>query len=257
MSYKRYLVLSDVHVPSQDHAAISAVCAFAKDYRPHGLILNGDILDLPEISRHSAGSLAQLEGKRIAKTFAAGNKFLDQVGAAVGKTCTEKHWINGNHESRWYRWLAAGDNAVFADDDLTDIPARLKLRLRGYKYHRDYPTAHVKLGHLTVSHGQWTGKYAAARHLERYQTSILVGHTHTSQAHHASTFTGQRGAYCAGFLADPDSPAMAYAPLPKAWITGFATVTVDTSSGNFWVNLHNFVNGVFHVGAKTYGKKKV
>lgn len=50
---------------------------------------------------------------------------------------------------------------------------------------------------------------------------------------------------------------MQYAPEPKAWVTGFATVAVAEKTGNFSVNLHNFVNGVFHVGLKTYGKNKV
>jgi predicted phosphodiesterase len=256
-SFKRYVVLSDIHVPYQNRAAIDAICSFMKDYRPDGLILNGDILELDEVSKHSSGSLAQLEGKRIARTFTEGNALLDKLCVAAGKQCTERHFVAGNHEHRLTRWLAAGDNAVFKDDPAMSIPTRLRLKLRGFLWHGEYPEAHVKLGHLVVTHGQFCAKDAARRHLERYQTSVLVGHTHVSGSYHASTFTGQRGAYCAGHLADETADAMQYAPKPKAWITGFATVVVHVPTGDFHVDLHNFVSGVFHVGGKAYGKRKV
>ncbi len=250
---KSYLILNDIHVPYQDERAIQIVCDVASDLRPHGIVLNGDILDLPEVSRHNAGSVALLEGKRIAKTFTAGNKLLDQLDRAVGSRCTDRHWINGNHENRWYRWLQSGDNVVFADDETTDLPARLGLARRGYVYHRDYPTAHVKLGKLVITHGQWSGKYPAARHMERYQTSVLVGHTHTVQTYHASTWDGQRVAYCNGYLADPDSEAMAYAPPPRAWQQGFAVAYV-APDGKFWVQLLSIVDGELHYGGKQYPK---
>lgn len=246
-----YLVLSDIHVPCQDERAIQIACDMMRDLRPHGLVLNGDILDLPEVSRHNAGSVGHLEGKRISQTFTAGNKLLDQLDAAAGPRCKEKHFIFGNHEHRWARWLMSGDNIVFADDDAMDFGVRLKLRERGYLCHKNYPEAHVRIGKLLVTHGQWCGKYPAARHMERYQTSVLVGHTHTAQSFSASTWDGQRAAFCSGHMADAASEAMDYAPKPNNWITGFSVVYVEPS-GNFHLHQISVVEGRAFYGGKLY-----
>lgn len=250
---KIYFVLSDIHAPYQSERGIQIVCDMMRDMQPHGLVLAGDCLDLPEVSRHNAQSVALLEGKRIAKTFTAGNKLLDQLDAAAGTRCKEKWWLNGNHEDRWYRWLQSGDNVVFADDEATDIGTRLKLSQRGYTYVKDYPGGHIKLGKLLIVHGKFTNKYCAAKHLEEYQVSILTGHTHTVQSYHASTWDGQRGAYCQGHLADPDSEAMSYHKPPRRWIQGFSIVYVKPS-GEFWVQAVNIVNGETFYGGKQYPK---
>lgn len=251
---KTYVVFSDIHIPYEDKTLVAAALELVKDIQPHGVVLNGDILDLPEVSRHNAGSVAHLEGKRIANSFAAGNKFLDTLDAAVGPRCKEKHWVTGNHENRWDRWVQSGDNAVFADDEYVTLPARLRLKERGYIYHGDYPDAHVRLGKLLVTHGQFCGKYPASRHMERYQTSILVGHTHTQQTYHASTWDGQRAAYCAGHMADEDSEAMAYFPKPRPWIKGFTIVHVFPG-GDFVVQPINYVGGRFMYGSDVYPKR--
>lgn len=93
-----YVVVSDVHVPFQDKPANAAICALLKDVRPDGLIVNGDFLDLIEVSTHAAGSVAQLEGQRISTTFREGNKLLDSYQAAAGKQCLDNHFVEGNHE---------------------------------------------------------------------------------------------------------------------------------------------------------------
>lgn len=251
---KIYFIFNDIHVPDQNKPLVDAACELLRDIKPHGIVLNGDILDLPEVSRHNAGSVAHLEGKRLAHTWTAGNKLLDQFDAAAGPRCKEKHFIEGNHEHRWQRWIESGDNVVFADDEATSLKYRLRLQQRGYVYHSGYPDAHVRIGKLLVTHGQWSGKYPAARHLERYQISVLVGHTHTDQTYHASTWEGQRGAYCNGHMADEDSDAMAYAPKPRAWIQGFSVVQVRPS-GDFFVQPVRWVNGCFFYGTDIYPKR--
>ena len=48
----RCLVLSDIHIPYHDQAALALALAYARDYRPTHIVLNGDILDAQEISSH-------------------------------------------------------------------------------------------------------------------------------------------------------------------------------------------------------------
>lgn len=253
---KLAVVLSDIHTPDEDKDAIEIVCDLMRDLKPQILVLNGDILDLPEVSRHDAGSLARLENKRIFQTFAAGNRLLDKLESAAGPQCTDKRYVYGNHEHRLRRWLQQGDNAIFEGDVSLDIAHRLKLEERAWQVFPDYPEAGTRLGKLWITHGQWCGKYPAARHLERYQTSVLVGHTHTEQTHHASTWNGPHVGYCAGYLADRTAKSMAYAPKPNNWKQGFALVYVE-SNGNFHVQMLSIIDGILFYGGRRYGRKVV
>jgi len=251
---KKYIIVSDLHVPYQDKACVDAILDFARDIRPDGFIVNGDGLDVPELSRHAKGSVLELENLRIKDTFDAGNCFLDQVDAAVGPQCKERVWIEGNHCSRISRWIASEANAVFAGDPLLSVEGRLDFKRRGWKWIGEYPKAHYILGsHLVVTHGRWTGKYAAAVHCERYGRSVLVGHVHTPGAYYSSGFEKQRAGFVTGHLADVSSPAMSYAPLPNGWVHGFALAHVR-KNGAYQVNLINFWDHVFYYGDKRYGK---
>jgi len=246
-----YAVLSDVHVPYQDRRAVAGVCDYLRDLQPHGLILNGDILDLDEISRHNAGSVANLEGKRISRTWREGNAFLDVVISSCGSRLDDIRWVDGNHEDRIARWLAQADHAVFADDLGFDIAGRLRFAERGIKHFSGYPDAHTTLGKLLITHGTVCGKYAPARHLDKYRHSVLFGHTHTPGMYYASGMS-RTAAYNNGHLADVLSPALSYAATPNAWAQGFAVVHVRTT-GEFQVQLIQLWNGQFHVGDRTYG----
>ena len=249
---KRYLIIGDVHVPYEAQDLIRAVCDLVRDIKIQGLVILGDFLDFFELTVHNAGSVRKLEGKRVVSTFAAGNRVLDQLEAAAGAQCQEKHYIFGNHEDRVRRWLNQGDNAVFADDPLLDVAERLRLRERGWTVDQRYPKGRVKLGKLNVVHGRYTTVYHAAMHLHKYQANVLYGHCHTSQVYHGATIDGQHGGYGIGHLADPESEAMDYKGDPSNWINGCALVYVRPS-GDFQVVPLNFVHGVLHFGDRMYG----
>ncbi len=250
---KSYVIISDVHVPYASENCMNAICDLMRDLQPDGFVINGDFLDLIEISRHSAGSVAQLEGKRVSHTFDAANRLLDRFAEAYGKNCKHLSFIEGNHEDRLRRWLSSGDNAVWIGDEATSIEARLNLKKRGFKYYSDYPKAKLFLGELAVTHGLWCSKNHAQTHLDRFKHAVLYGHTHSPQQVYGSTLKGLTGAFGAGHLADPTSPAMQYAPIPNAWCQGFSVVHVQPS-GEFNVQLINFYNGICYFGGKCYGQ---
>jgi hypothetical protein len=207
-------------------------------------------LDFDEISRFSQGSVALLEGRRISKSWLAANEFLDEIDAACGDRLDERHWLEGNHEDRLHRWLQSGSNAVFADDFGMSIADRLQFKRRGISEHGRYPDSALKLGHLLITHGRFAGKYAAARHLEYYRHSILVGHTHQPQIFYASGYVRQ-AAYVQGHLADEDAPALSYVPKINGWCHGFSVVHLR-KSGAFQVQLVNMYGKSFSVGDRTY-----
>ena len=252
-STKFYTVVSDVHIPHHDKEAVTTVLEYVKDLRPHGIVYNGDILDFYEISRFNSGSLKKLENQRFKDTWDQGNAFLDNFMKAAGNRLEEQYWNDGNHEDRLARWIEHEGNGVFADDEAFSIPGRLKLKERGITYNPVSDKAYVKLGHLLITHGRFATKYSAAKHLDTYRHSILIGHTHSPQVFFGPGFLHPQVCYVSGHLADTKSVAMDYSSEPNAWVQGFATVAVK-KSGNFSVQLHTLWDGQFEVGGTTYGE---
>lgn len=254
MKYKKYVVISDIHVPYHDQKAADALCDFIKDFQPEGFVINGDYLDFIELSSFSASSVASLENLRVADTFGAGNALLNQYEKALGKKVKEKYFLSGNHEDRVRRWAEKGDNAVWLGHDALDVDKQLNLKKRGFKYIEAYPEGHIRLGKLIVTHGRWSGQNPAARHVNSYRHSVMLGHVHTPGMHYASAFGHPQAGYVTGHMADANSKALSYAPQPNSWCQGFGVVYVR-DNGEFNAQLVNFWNGVFFYGGKAYGKK--
>lgn len=252
---KLYFVTTDEHVPYQDENCQEAINALADDLKPDGWIIGGDGLDMLELSRHSAQSVAKLEGRRIAETWRQGNRWLENKFTAAGPQCTDRRYIPGNHEDRINRWIASGDHGVFAEDDGLSIEHRLGFPGRGIKMEPNgYPEAGYMLGKLWITHGRFTNKYHAAKHLDFYRHSVMYGHTHSPQVMFGSALRGQQAAFGLGHLGDPESEAMGYAPRPNAWAQGFALVHVYPD-GSFNAQPIQFWRGQFTYAGRTYGRR--
>lgn len=250
---ERVLVTSDWHVPFHHKLNIAAVLEFAREFKPHTSIVAGDFLDVPELAKYNKGSVAKLEGRRITHTFDSANGVLDRLDRALGQQCKRRILMRGNHEHRIDRWLEQDDNSVFIGDPLLDLRVRLNLDKRKYEYVHKYPKGNVKIGHLRFVHGEFTNKHAACAHVERLGVNVVFGHTHRSGMYLSPTLDGQRGGYALGHLADPDAPELDYTGINPGWSQGFGTAMIR-KSGNFQVDLHNFIDGVFYWGGQQYGE---
>ena len=250
---KRVLVASDWHVPYHHAENVAALCDFALDFRPHHFVNAGDFLDFDTLSRHNAGSVALLEGKRTVEHFAVGNAVNDQIDEALGEQCTEKDFLAGNHERRTDSWINRGDNAVWLGDPLIDWSGRLMLQKRGYRVQKDYVTARLQIGRLHIIHGKYHGIHAAHQHVQKLGVNVMFGHTHRSQVYLQPTLDGQRGGYAIGGLADYAQPELQYIGLGSGWSEGFG-IAIVRKSGNFQADCLNFIDGVFYWGGKEYGK---
>lgn len=252
---ERILITSDWHVPFHNKLNVSAVFEFARDFKPHTSVIAGDFLDVPELSRHNKGSVAKLEGRRFSQTIDGGNAVLDRLDKALGQQCKKRVFMWGNHENRAVRWLESEGNSVFIGDPLLDIGSRLNLPKRKYEEIKRYPKGIYKAGRLRIIHGQYTAKHAAAAHVERLGVNVVFGHTHRSGMFLQPMLEGQRGGYALGHLADASQPELDYAGINPGWSEGFGIAMVR-KSGNFQVDLLNFIDGVFYWGGQQYGELK-
>lgn len=247
------VVFSDVHIPDQDDYAVGVMCDLIVDLDPSFLVADGDIFDLAEFSSHERGSAKHFGSHRLVDTWRAGEKFFNRVDGSVTRRCKRKVFLAGNHENRWERWVSSGDNAVFDGDEALSIQHRMNFDERGWEFDMDYPDAHVMAGKLLITHGQYANVHCAKKHLDEYQCSILVGHTHTDQTYHGSTYEGQRVAHCQGLMANIEASSFKYKRRPRRWVKGFSVVRV-TPSDNFFIQPIRFVEGQIAFGGKVYGR---
>jgi UDP-2,3-diacylglucosamine pyrophosphatase LpxH len=191
-----------------------AFIKFAKDLKPRALILNGDVLDFPKVSRHPSNWEAQ---PTVADEIEAANLILAELEDAVPRNC-KLAWTLGNHDSRLETRIA------------TVAPELAKLKgvhLKDHFSERWHPCWSVWLNDdVSVKH-RWKGGMGATRaNALNSGMSMVTGHLHSANVRGLTDYKGTRWGVDTGCLADPDSEAFLYAEdAPLDWRSGFAVLT--------------------------------
>lgn len=233
------LVLPDVHCPWHSKVLWQKICKLARNERFDGLVLTGDFLDLYCLGSYNEGSLHKLRHWDLTKEYASGKEALDGLLDSIGRNCTDRHFIYGNHCARFHSYLETRDNSK-TGAELRKPEEALQLRERKFKVHTNWKEDAVRLGrHLDVIHGIWTPPHAAKAHMDKLHGSVMFGHTHRFQCH----TNGHQGSYNIGFLGDISSPGFHYKSRWERaeWRNGFAVVNV-LDNGDFLpmpIQIHN------------------
>lgn len=243
---KTYVVLSDIQYPFHDDKVIKLVLRFIANLQPHGVVLNGDILDCYALSEFTKDPLGPQD---LEKEITLAQGLMRRIKESDVK---DKWWIDGNHEWRIQRHLGKhadafrrfGRQATEKAVDALCLKSILDLEKYGFKY-KPYGE-YVKLGKLIVTHGDIVRKhsgYTARAHMEKYGCSVLVGHTHRLGAHYVRNTWGIHAAYEGGCLCrlDPD-----WLPYPN-WQQGFSVVHVDERTGFFHLDQIPILNGKYFI----------
>lgn len=191
----RAAIINDLQVPYHCADAIDVAKQIIKVYKPEVLDLNGDILDLLNLSK--------FPGVKTAANEKVAGDFQDEVdrGLAVIKdlvhyTMPQRvHWKNGNHEARLLRAVAdakSGSKAILELKSVRDsysVPSLFKFAElevpvkfagewpQGLWLHPDLPpdqNVWVEHGHQVQSQ---TG-YTASSVQQKRQSSVVIGHVH-------------------------------------------------------------------------------
>lgn len=241
--YERVAFLSDLHCPFHDIAAIRAVLAAVRDFRPDLLVLGGDGVDCYSISDHDTepGRAGTIQDE-----FDAARpvwREIDDIGCPVA-------YLLGNHEDRIYR-LQCRKPGLFDLRSLdfkaaADLPARWQV----------YPNqTRLRLGSLTILHGDLKGRGTSSTHaakgmLDKLRTSCLFGHLHRFQSFYQTTDDGTyRAGYAVGHLCDVEQAR--YIACPD-WQQGAALIEYDWSHPLFTVTPLLVVRGAVRHNGETY-----
>lgn len=176
-----YSVISDIHDIHAHWPTIDIMCKAAERFpkSKRNLILNGDILDLPEIMSKNlsklshktiSGNMESVYLPAIEMAWEWGNYFLDKMQ----KTYNNIIWIDGNHDWRAYDFMVKYSPKAYKQS--FDLRHNLKLDSRGIKHIRY--NHWLDIGKCSFTHGMYHGTTALKKHLDASGQSVVFGHIH-------------------------------------------------------------------------------
>jgi len=178
--------MGDLHVPYHDEQAVEAAVRFARRYKPVGILLNGDVVDMYNVSPF----FREPKPERLADELRIAQQMLRWLRQEFPRA--RMVYREGNHEWRLRRYV------VQHADMLADLPclhwsALLELEKVRVEWIDDKRL--VRLGHLATLHGHELprgGGVNPARYVYlKTAESVLVGHWHRTSQHVERTLHGR------------------------------------------------------------------
>lgn len=217
-------IISDLHVPFHDPGALDVVLKMHRHYKPKNVIMNGDMLDCPSVSRFNKSP----QEPRALKTQ------LDAWCEIIPKfqRYSTVSYIEGNHEARIQKYINSEAPAL---DGLVSIEDLINSRLKKkVEYIRTTPGESMRTwgkdDDLLIGHFNKAAKntcYTVKLLVEKYMTNVVQAHTHRLGQYalrgYGHTYRGFEG----GCLCDLNPE---YVAKPN-WQQGFL---VYTAIGDRW-----------------------
>lgn len=235
-SIREVLFLTDIHLPYHDEDALMTALQYGKDNNVDCIWLNGDIMDMFQVSDHE-----KLPGKSdMQYDLDFTRDFFARLRSLFPKAAI--YYLEGNHEQRWQRYLMRKAPEIIG---IQEFRLDVILKLREFNIEWISNGTQCKFGHLNVVHGnefKGSGGVNPARTLFlRAKDNIIAGDKHKTGENNEGTLNGKLiTCWSVGALCDlnPEYLSMAH----TIWNHGFAMIKMKTN-GEFSVNNFRIFNG--------------
>ncbi len=210
------IVGSDFHIwPGLESTAMRAFKWFCRDLKPKAVILNGDVLDFPQISRHPP--IGWQDTPTPVQEIGAAQVHLDEIIRVLPRGC-QKIWTLGNHDVRFETRLAtvAREYKGLKGVNLSDF---FPLWNKGWS---------VWINELVVCKHRWKGGiHANYNNTLCSGRTMVTGHLHSQKVTPFTDYDGTRYGIDTGCVADTDHNAFVdyTEDNPKNWRSGFCVLT--------------------------------
>jgi len=230
----RTLILSDLHFPYQDNKAITAALDYGKLKKVDCILINGDLIDFANISRHEK----DWRHRNITHEFEAVKSFLKSLRLHFPKT--KIVYKLGNHDERWEKFLYSKAPEIF---DMPEFQLEIILKLGELKIDIVKDKRPILLGKLTVLHGHelmgMGGVNPARATFTKTMEDTLVGHYHRTSSHSEPTMNNRLiNVHSQGCLCELHPMFM---PINK-WNLGFSYVELNIKTGEYYLDSKKVVN---------------
>jgi len=191
-----------------------AFVSFCKRFKPKIVILNGDVVDLGQISRHPPIGWEKLP--EVQEEIKAAQERLGEIEKAAYRA--QKIWPLGNHDGRFETRLA------------TVAPEFAKVHGVHLRDHFPLwePCWSVFINDNTVVKHRFKGGLHAPHNNTLWAgRSIITGHLHSQRVSPLTDYAGTRWGVDTGCIADPAHRAFVdyTEDNPKNWRDGFVVLT--------------------------------
>jgi UDP-2,3-diacylglucosamine pyrophosphatase LpxH len=241
--------ITDPHIPFHSRKALSAAMNCLADSNLYALYLGGDVFDMYWANNHGPKDpriFSTLESEREEV-----NKFLDQIDLTW--PTIQKRFIEGNHETRFERYLIQNAPAIFG---ITSIPHLIGMDKRPrWSYHPYGTDQLVQIGktNLFVKHAPKGSSGPAI--MNHNACNLLFGHVHRIIQEFKTTGDGRiLRAVSPGWLGEGRNRAFHYVPGHQNWQQGFARIWIDISDWSWRVEVIEIIDNSFCMAS---GKKYI
>jgi UDP-2,3-diacylglucosamine pyrophosphatase LpxH len=210
------LVGSDFHIwPGSESVALRAFKKFSKDLKPAAVILNGDVLDFPQISRHPP--IGWESTPNPLEEIEAAQDHLNDIVQAAPRGAS-KIWTLGNHDARFETRLATVANQYRGVKGI-HLSDHFPIWEKGWSawINNDTVVKHRFKGGVHATHNNtiWAGK------------TMVTGHLHSQKVTPFTDYNGTRYGVDTGCVADTSHKAFIdyTEDGPLNWRSGFGVLT--------------------------------
>jgi hypothetical protein len=214
------LVGSDFHIwPGEESTCLRAFKKFVDDIKPNIVILNGDVMDFPRISRHPQNWEKAPDPQ---EEIEAAQDHLNDIEKAT-KRGTRKVWTQGNHDARFEQMIAnslpqyRGVKGVHLYDHFAMWERAMSC----------FINEGVDGGATMVKHRWKSGQGATRANTLNAGVSMVTGHLHSQNVRPLSDYNRfDRYGVDTGCVADKEHRAFTYTEdAALDWRSGFALLT--------------------------------
>jgi predicted phosphodiesterase len=227
-------IISDVHLPLHDRPALMGAASYLKDQNIELLILNGDILDCSNLTRHSQRKPMRYTWSQeleVARAFFASLRVLFPKIPIL--------YLEGNHENWVKQYLVRQAPQLSGDYELEKV-----LSLDQYCIQWLPEDRVVKYGKLYIMHGHQLriggSMNVAEKVLRKVGVNIMCGHWHQQSYYEKKNLVDEiHACWINGALCDLHPDYMPY----NNHGHGLALVELLDDNGTFNVTQRKVING--------------
>ena len=239
---KVWVIMNDLQIPFQDTPVVDLILNFVDELKPHGVVLNGDVVDAYSLSTFDKNPILDAG---LDREIRESGYLLNRLS----RSTKERWWLGGNHEDRLRRVL--WESPKFARLKALQFPELFNVTEHGFKW-KPYGGL-LWLGKLLVTHGSlvlkhsgWTGR----AHFEKYGNSVLIGHTHRLGVYYRTNAKGVHAAWENGCLCKLTPEYVQY----PDWQHGFSVVHVMDNGLFNVIQIPVLRRRIFFYGGEQYGR---
>lgn len=227
-------VMSDIHLPLHDRPALMATASYLKEKNIDALILNGDVLDCSNLTRHSQRKAMRYtwgQELEVARAFFSSLRVLFPKIPIL--------YLEGNHENWVKQYLVRQAPQLSGDYELEKVLGLEQLGIQWLPEDRV-----VKYGKLYIMHGHQLriggSMNVAEKVLSKAGVNVMVGHWHQQAYYEKKNLVDEiHACWINGALCDLHPDYMPY----NNHGHGFAMIEMLDSDGTFNVVQRKVKNG--------------